>query len=100
MPKKSITQYDLSFVEDVREAFKPEDANSPPLPQVTVVTVAPTKFGDVPVQCICPNCHQSIVTTVEHKSGWLVWLICLVLILLGFWLGCCLIPFCIDDLKV
>ncbi|CAF1057893.1 unnamed protein product [Adineta ricciae] len=67
--------------------------------------VAPTgspvgfHFGQMPIQCRCPNCEQSILTHVEESSGLFAWLACLVLVSLGCWLGCCLIPFCIKELK-
>ena len=55
-------------------------------------------FGRIPTQCVCPQCHLNIVTRTENKTGMLMWLICIGLALFGFVLGCCLIPFCIDDL--
>lgn len=57
-------------------------------------------FGDMPIQCICSNCRQPIVTRIEQQTGVISWLICAAILLLGGWLGCCLIPFCIDSLKV
>ncbi|XP_069590115.1 lipopolysaccharide-induced tumor necrosis factor-alpha factor homolog isoform X1 [Ranitomeya imitator] len=75
-------------------------------PQTTVVTapvtsivIIRTSFADTPVTCSCPVCHQSIVTRTEPKSGLLTWLIAGSLILLGCWLGCCLIPFFVDGCK-
>ena len=57
-------------------------------------------YGNMPVQCTCPQCHQTIVTRVERKSGLLPWLICGGIAFFGGIFGCCLIPFCIDGLKV
>lgn len=65
-----------------------------------VITTQSSLFGDVPIQCICSHCHQPIVTRVEQQTGLIAWLICAAILLLGGWLGCCLIPFCIDSLKV
>ncbi|XP_040296555.1 lipopolysaccharide-induced tumor necrosis factor-alpha factor homolog [Bufo bufo] len=75
-------------------------------PQPTVV-VAPvtttvfmgTSFTDTPASCTCPVCRQNIVTRIEYNTGLLVWLIFGILCLLGCWLGCCLIPFCVDSCK-
>ncbi|CAF1969129.1 unnamed protein product [Rotaria magnacalcarata] len=69
---------------------------APPLPR-------PIIRGDYPVQCVCTNCQQHIVTRVETKNGLLTWGscggICLFGAPFGCFLGCCLIPFCIDALK-
>ncbi|PAA62091.1 hypothetical protein BOX15_Mlig020806g2 [Macrostomum lignano] len=47
----------------------------------------------------CPHCHASISTQVTMDTGLLPWLICGGLCLFGCWLGCCLIPFCMDGVK-
>jgi lipopolysaccharide-induced tumor necrosis factor-alpha factor len=72
----------------------------PPIGTHMLITTQSLIYGDVPIQCICPHCHQGIATRVEKKTGILPWLICGGILLFGGWLGCCLIPFCIDDLKV
>ncbi|CAF3172079.1 unnamed protein product [Rotaria socialis] len=64
-----------------------------------LITTRPLMYGDLPIQCSCPNCYQIIVTRVEKKEALLSWLICSGILLMGGWLGCCLIPFCIDSLK-
>ena len=70
-----------------------------PVPCVSTVTnVVP--LGKFPTACTCPVCRQSIVTRVEKRNGPIVWILAGIICLLGFVLGCCLIPFCIDDLKV
>ncbi|XP_056310224.1 lipopolysaccharide-induced tumor necrosis factor-alpha factor homolog isoform X2 [Danio aesculapii] len=56
-------------------------------------------FGNVPVQAHCPVCSQSVITRLEYSSGPLVWLSCAGLAVFGCIYGCCLIPFCIEDLK-
>lgn len=53
-----------------------------------------------PEPYVCPYCHQSIVTRIEKTNGAMVWLASIGLCLFGFILGCCLIPFCIDGIKV
>ena len=57
-------------------------------------------LSDHPTACICPYCHQSIVTRVEKSNGVTVWLSAAAICVLGFVIGCCLIPFCIDEMKV
>jgi hypothetical protein len=56
--------------------------------------------GDHPVTCNCPHCHQPIVTRVKKNNGLMVWLAAGGLCIVGCICGCCLIPFCINDLKV
>ena len=53
-----------------------------------------------PTRCKCPNCRQEVVSRVDYEPGGLTWLISGILCLFGCWLGCCLIPFCVDDCKV
>ncbi|XP_077172143.1 lipopolysaccharide-induced tumor necrosis factor-alpha factor isoform X3 [Paroedura picta] len=53
---------------------------------------------DRPVQMCCPFCSKVIVTRLTHSAGTLTWLSCGSLCLLGCWVGCCLIPFCVDSL--
>ena len=54
---------------------------------------------NLPSSVTCPQCHQAVVTEPVAKVGSLAWASCLVLIMLGFCCGCCLIPFCFDDFK-
>ena len=50
---------------------------SGPPPQVVPMVVAQPQpiFGEVPAQITCPNCHQFITTTVEHRGGLLMWIV-------------------------
>ncbi|XP_038619507.1 LITAF domain-containing protein [Tachyglossus aculeatus] len=73
-------------------------------PAQTVVMVDPAPavivgqvFSDVPARVTCPSCHQSVVTRIVHHVGLMAWLISGGLCLVGCWLGCCLIPFCVDS---
>jgi lipopolysaccharide-induced tumor necrosis factor-alpha factor len=58
-----------------------------------------TTLGEKPVQCTCTKCHTLILTRVHQTPGLLPWILFIILILLGCWLGCCLIPFCISDIQ-
>ncbi|XP_044289131.1 lipopolysaccharide-induced tumor necrosis factor-alpha factor isoform X2 [Varanus komodoensis] len=70
-----------------------------PGPAAAVNTVYPLVFHDRPVQMCCPSCNQMVVTQLVHHAGALTWLSCGGLCLLGCWIGCCFIPFCIDALQ-
>ncbi|KAL4624452.1 hypothetical protein GN956_G17907 [Arapaima gigas] len=82
--------------------YSPTEAASrittPPVVTVQRVIVQPS-FTNQPVQIQCPACMQLVVTRLEHSSGTATWLICAGLFIFGCAYGCCLIPFCMDDLK-
>ncbi|XP_060063452.1 LITAF domain-containing protein-like [Ylistrum balloti] len=56
-------------------------------------------FRESPVSMACPFCNAQIVTSTSYVTGTLAWLLCGILILLGLWIGCCLIPFCLNGCK-
>lgn len=56
-------------------------------------------FGESPVSMVCPHCQTHIITCTTYQDGTLTWLSAGALCLLGCWLGCCLIPFCLDGCK-
>ncbi len=57
--------------------------------------------GKTPVQTTCNNCRNQVVTRVEKKKKGKVYCIsCLVFFTVVGALGCCLIPCCVDSLKV
>ncbi|KAM6424371.1 lipopolysaccharide-induced tumor necrosis factor-alpha factor isoform 1-T3 [Liasis olivaceus] len=68
----------------------------PPVPVQAVYIPGPLVFLDRPMQLCCPACNKMIVTRISHNPGALAWLSCGGLALLGCWLGCCLIPFCVE----
>ncbi|RNA35820.1 lipopolysaccharide-induced tumor necrosis factor-alpha factor [Brachionus plicatilis] len=69
-------------------------------PQPSIVYVGlPIRLGDNPAQIMCPNCRASVLTRVKYQSGVLTWLIAGGLCFIGLWLGCCLVPFCVDSCK-
>ncbi|XP_055336464.1 lipopolysaccharide-induced tumor necrosis factor-alpha factor homolog [Paramacrobiotus metropolitanus] len=77
-------------------------ATGPALAPQTVYVQAPapgTMLSAEPVMMTCPHCSQQIQTRVVYESGALTWLLVGGSLLIGCWLGCCLIPTCIDACK-
>jgi len=76
---------------------------NPPIQQGQPIPIGnPTVIaaGAYPITCTCPYCYQPIMTKTEKNSGVAVWIAAGVLFVFGCFCGCCLIPFCINDLKV
>jgi len=83
-----------------------------PPPSVIVqgptVTVPPTRvvyqtnfrFGTQPVEVTCPACNARVLTRIDKSYGPGAFLLSGLCICVGCWLGCCLIPFAMDDCKV
>jgi len=83
----------------------------PPAPMGTVPTsgtitttyrygVQPKRvFSKHPTSLICQHCNTPVVTKPRAEVGTFTWLLAGGLILVGLWLGCCIIPFFIDDCK-
>lgn len=66
-------------------------------PHSTVVIHPVPLLGIYPQAANCPQCRSNITTSVTYepscKTHFFAGLICL----LGCWLGCCLIPYCVDS---
>jgi len=62
-----------------------------------VQVVPMLKFSQQPIQCTCGNCRSVVITRVEESTGLLAWLLCVLLLIVGCGLGCCLIPFCVSS---
>eukprot|EP00483_Globobulimina_turgida_P008198 UN08214 len=80
----------------------------PPQQAQQVVIVQPTSqvqpaypriISRYPQQCYCPRCQKLTQTRTMYVPGLGTWAVAGGVCLVGCWLGCCLIPFCIDDLK-
>ena len=56
-------------------------------------------FSKYPTELICQHCNALVVTEPRAVVGSTAWLVCFFCIIFGLWLGCCLIPFCIDACK-
>ncbi|KPP57362.1 hypothetical protein Z043_124927, partial [Scleropages formosus] len=70
--------------------------------EVSVQTVCVQQgvmYRDRPVQLVCPVCSQTVVTQMKYSAGTMTWLACAGLFIFGCAYGCCLIPFCVNDLQ-
>jgi lipopolysaccharide-induced tumor necrosis factor-alpha factor len=47
----------------------------------------------------CPMCQFETVTTVQYRPGLCTWVASGTICVLGGFLGCCLIPFCVNSFK-
>ncbi|KAL8624061.1 hypothetical protein ACOMHN_019484 [Nucella lapillus] len=57
------------------------------------------RYREVPCLIVCQYCSATVNTATCYSVGTFTFIIAGVILLLGFWLGCCLIPFCIDGCK-
>mmetsp|Transcript_66618 Transcript_66618/g.105877 ORF Transcript_66618/g.105877 Transcript_66618/m.105877 type:complete len:149 (+) Transcript_66618:52-498(+) len=83
-----------------------------PVQQQQVVVVPQTQQGyaqpvrqnsnhlpRVPMNAFCPRCQQNIVTKVTLEPGLGTYAVAGGICITGFFCGCCLIPFCVDQLQ-
>ena len=56
-------------------------------------------FSRHPTSLICQHCNASVVTKPRAEVGAFTWLIAGGMVFVGLWLGCCIIPFFIDECK-
>uniref|UniRef100_A0A3Q3EHX2 Lipopolysaccharide-induced tumor necrosis factor-alpha factor homolog n=1 Tax=Labrus bergylta TaxID=56723 RepID=A0A3Q3EHX2_9LABR len=71
----------------------------PVVTQPQPVPVALTYLGDVPAVVRCPHCHRVVTTKVTYLPGTAACCMCLLLFMMGFICGCCLIPFMVRSLQ-
>ncbi|EDV39830.1 hypothetical protein KR018_008148 [Drosophila ironensis] len=74
---------------------KPVGPYTPVANTTIVTTVVP--ISRTSTHMICPSCHAEIETTTRTEPGMIAYLSGFLIALFGCWLGCCLIPCCIDD---
>ena len=56
-------------------------------------------FTRHPSSVTCIHCNMNVVTRPRAEVGAGTWIAAVALILVGFWCGCCLIPFFVDEFK-
>ncbi|KAL5007382.1 hypothetical protein ScPMuIL_016188 [Solemya velum] len=73
--------------------------NPAPVYTQPVIVIQNSTLGQNPKNLQCPYCQANIVTVINYDTGTLTWLSAGLFCLVGCWLGCCLLPFCINDLQ-
>ncbi|KAL6476205.1 hypothetical protein MHYP_G00147040 [Metynnis hypsauchen] len=58
-----------------------------------------SQLGRTPGMTSCTTCREQVLTNVTYKVGAFAWLMCILFILCGLVVGCCLIPFFIKHFK-
>ncbi|XP_029292351.1 lipopolysaccharide-induced tumor necrosis factor-alpha factor homolog [Cottoperca gobio] len=58
-----------------------------------------TRLYRLPALTNCPACKTQVTTQVTYQVGWHAWFMCLVFVICGLVLGCCLIPFFVKYFK-
>eukprot|EP01089_Gocevia_fonbrunei_P019780 TRINITY_DN710_c0_g2_i1.p1 TRINITY_DN710_c0_g2~~TRINITY_DN710_c0_g2_i1.p1 ORF type:complete len:104 (-),score=5.23 TRINITY_DN710_c0_g2_i1:82-393(-) len=79
-----------------------EQANYGETPTVTISygqSNPRTIFSDMPQNHTCQFCGYTGITEVHNQIGLMAMLIAGSICFLGFWCGCCLIPFCVPQCK-
>lgn len=74
------------------------DASGQPLAETPTV-LTQSAFRGRSVETRCPGCGAVVMTQTTKRPGLMTWISAGALVCVGCWMGCCCIPFCIDDLK-
>ncbi|EKX50483.1 hypothetical protein GUITHDRAFT_151166, partial [Guillardia theta CCMP2712] len=64
-----------------------------------VLSLGKLRWGQDPQIFCCPYCKQEDFSANHYEHTPLSWTSAGILCAMGCWLGCCLIPFCLDNLK-
>merc|ERR1712228_905479 len=83
------------------QGYKPPGPNVVIVPQQQQqkIQFAPSISSRSPQQALCPRCQGLRTTRTTPVAGLGTWVVAGGICLFGCWAGCCLIPFCVDDMK-
>ncbi|KAI1896091.1 hypothetical protein AGOR_G00091230 [Albula goreensis] len=87
----------VQTMETVVQAETPVPGNESPPPQKFVSHE--TELGRSPGTTTCVSCEKQVLTNVEYKVGAYAWIMCIVFILFGLVICCCIIPFLAKHFK-
>ncbi|BFZ16089.1 hypothetical protein BsWGS_19128 [Bradybaena similaris] len=68
-------------------------------PPTLVVGRAVLPLTEFPMTIVCPHCQATVTTMTSYETGTFTWVAAGIMCFFGLWLGCCLIPFCVDSAK-
>ncbi len=85
-----------------KEGAPPQAAVAPPQGAAAPAPAPAGPAGTIPVgpgpqSMQCPNCKNNIITTTKDSPSVMAWVLCVLIVFVGCWCGCCLIPLCIQD---
>jgi len=99
-----VSQAPPSYEQAMGQAPIPPATDSPmpteqprSVPIVTRVITRVVTLGPHSTHMTCPSCSANVNTKVRSTPGVVAWLSGFLIALFGCWLGCCLIPCCIDE---
>eukprot|EP01083_Nonionella_stella_P007894 22717_1 len=84
---------------------QPVMAQVQPQPAIVVVTQQQPVIGNTQIisrtsqSCFCSRCNAMVTTITTPAPGCATYATVGGCLLVGCWLGCCLIPFCVDSLQ-
>ncbi|CAG5115065.1 unnamed protein product [Candidula unifasciata] len=68
-------------------------------PQSLAISSVVYRYSQYPALVVCQHCQATVTTMVSYETGLLTWAVAGAICMFGLWLGCCLIPFCINATK-
>ena len=77
--------------------FTPQPIGVQPLPPPVQGYIM--RWPRIPQTVECSYCRATVTTAIRYQPGVGTWLLSGGICILGFWMGCCLIPFCVDQMK-
>ena len=91
--------YGVNTEEDIANFGNQQKINFHTVPVSRSVVQPINIFTKYPILVTCPFCRQVVHTKPITKVGTTAWSAAFVLSLVGCCLGCCFLPFCINDFK-
>ena len=98
-PQTQPVQYVQQPTPQQQVIYVQQQPQPQPVQHQHVVVHNPKYMPRGPTTAMCVKCQQTVQTQTRLEDGCGTWLICGGICLAGFWCGCCLIPFCLDDCK-
>ncbi|KAH3743057.1 hypothetical protein Pelo_15550 [Pelomyxa schiedti] len=72
---------------------------APPTAVSTVPVSSTVRYRDIPMKVQCEHCNSVTTTVLRYKTGLFTWAVAGGICVIGFWCGCCLVPFALNECK-